>query len=80
MQAFKEYLGTRSSIYSLKRANNFFICSLYKQNSRRYIGLFGNFLDLGYNSSNYNLPGDTVAKDTTKQYDEFGILIRKKNK
>ena len=40
--AFKTYLG-RDSYYGLKRPANLFICAFYKDHTKDYFGMIGNF-------------------------------------
>lgn len=62
ISAFKAFRG-RESYSGLKRPLNLFVASVYKEHSKKFIGFFGNFIDI---STNNNQPATNVVQDTIK--------------
>jgi hypothetical protein len=62
VSAFKAYRG-KDSYSGLRRTSNLFVLSIYKERGHEFIGLFGNFIDLGYPNSSYQ--SVTSAVDST---------------
>lgn len=72
ISAFKVYRGAES-YEGLKRPLNLFILSEYKIRSHKYIGIFGNFIDIGYSHSYFDTPSATPTLDSTKNIDSSRV-------
>lgn len=69
ISAFKEYRGT-SSYSGLRRSSNFFIFSVYKEHSSRFVGILGNFFRSG---SSYNQETNDTTKILSIQKDSLPV-------
>jgi len=72
VSAFKTFRG-RDSYDGLYRPINLFVFSVYKDHRHRFIGVFGNFLDIGYqhdyNSQSVNQLDSTRLADSSRSSD-----------
>ncbi|QEM03315.1 hypothetical protein DIU31_007180 [Mucilaginibacter rubeus] len=66
ISAFKAFRG-RDSYSGLKRPLNLFVASVYKEHSKKFIGFFGNFIDISNNPEVLTTPvvADTIKHDST---------------
>lgn len=82
VSAFKTYRG-RESYQGLYRPVNLFVLSEYKDRGSEFIGVMGNFILVKKPVAvqvveTPPIENKSYMADTTKRYDEYGILIRKK--
>jgi hypothetical protein len=64
LQAFKEHLGKYNNGV-VSRETNLFVCSIYRFNSRRYVGIMENFFFLSPQASNSSLSQSRYKESNT---------------
>jgi hypothetical protein len=73
LSAFKAYAGHRE-YPNFSRPVNLFIFSIYDDSGDKYVGIFGNFIELPNGGSNYTTAPDSIKTDSSKNdpFKEFG--------